>query len=85
MPLRIDSESELRDKPEHKTNKFWKVYPLIEAVRQQCLSLVREEYLSIDEHMIPFTGRDPAKQFVNGKPSLEGRNFFLLWKVGYCL
>ena len=61
----------LRDKPEHETNKLWKVYPLIEAVRQKCLSLVREEYLSIDVQMIPFTGRATAQQFVKGKPSLE--------------
>ena len=73
----------LRDKPEHETNKFWKVYPLIEAVRQKCLSLVREEYLSIDEQMIPFTGRAPAKQFVKGKPSPEGlKNFVCCGKSG---
>ena len=63
----------LRDQPEHESNKFWKVSPLIEAERQKCLSLVREEYLSIDEQMVPFTGRALAKQFVKGKHSPEGR------------
>ena len=73
----------LRDKPEHETNKFWKVYHLIEAVRQKCLSLVREEYLSIDEQMIHFTGRAPAKQFVKGKPSPKGlKNYVGCGKSG---
>ena len=73
----------LRDKPEHETKKFWKVNPLIEATRQKCLSLVREEYLSIDEQMIPFTGCAPAKQFVKGKPSPEGlKNLVCCGKSG---
>ena len=45
-------------------NKFWKVQPLIDTVRKRCRELPREEFCSVDEQMVPFTGRVPAKQFI---------------------
>lgn len=39
------------------TDKFWKVKPLLEVVRSQCLELEVLEHSSIDEQMAPFTGR----------------------------
>ncbi|XP_070385990.1 piggyBac transposable element-derived protein 3-like [Dermacentor albipictus] len=58
-------------------DKFWKVRPVIEAIRSRCLQLEPLEHNSIDEQMIPFTGRVPAKQFVKGKPNPEGVKVFL--------
>ncbi|KAL3221916.1 hypothetical protein MRX96_050159 [Rhipicephalus microplus] len=58
-------------------DKFWKVRPLSEAVRGRCLQLVPLEKNSIDEQMVPFTGRIAAKQFVKGKPNPEGVNVFV--------
>ena len=51
-------------------NKFWKIQPLVECIHSRCLELPREEYCSVDEQMIPFEGRTPAKQFVANKPNL---------------
>ncbi|KAH9374626.1 hypothetical protein HPB48_014673 [Haemaphysalis longicornis] len=59
------------------TDKFWKVRPLLDAVRKRCLELSATEKNSIDEQMIPFTGRVAAKQFVRNKPNPEGVKVFL--------
>ncbi|KAL3219342.1 hypothetical protein MRX96_030487 [Rhipicephalus microplus] len=59
------------------TDKFWKVRPLLDAVRKRCLELPATEKNSIDEQMIPFTGRVAAKQFVRNKPNPEGVKVFL--------
>ena len=47
--------------------KFWKFEPIISAIRGACLQLPREKNCAIDEQMIPFTGRVPAKQFIKSK------------------
>uniref|UniRef100_A0A2C9K6K3 PiggyBac transposable element-derived protein domain-containing protein n=1 Tax=Biomphalaria glabrata TaxID=6526 RepID=A0A2C9K6K3_BIOGL len=65
------------------SNKFWKVQPLIDAVRARCLQLPREEFSAVDEQMIPFTGRVPAKQFIKSKPNPVGvKNFVICGKSG---
>lgn len=57
-------------------DKLWKVRPLLDRIRQTCLSLKQEERQSIDEQMIPFKGRTIMKQFVRGKPNPVGlKNF----------
>lgn len=49
----------------HSDNKLWKVQPIINAVRNVCLTLPRDNVsYSIDEQMIPFTGRCHLKQYV---------------------
>ena len=54
-----------RDLVPENNGRFWKVNPVIEAVRKRYKELLLEEYKSIDEQMIPFTDRMPAKQFNN--------------------
>lgn len=72
-----------REPPPGNTNRFWKVDPVVKAVRKRCLELQPEEYNSVDEQMIPFTGRAPAKQFVKNKPNPVGiKNFVICGKSG---
>lgn len=58
------------------TDKFWKVRPLVEVVRERCLQLNVIEQSSIDEQMIPFTGKIPANQVIRSKPNPVGVNTF---------
>lgn len=59
------------------TDKFWKVKPIVDAVRRRCLQLVPLTDNSVDEQMIPFTGRVAAKQFIRSKPNPEGVKVFV--------
>ena len=63
--------------PMGNTNKYWKVQPMVEAVRSACHSLPHEDYNSIDEQMIPFHGRVPARQYIKNKPNPVGLKSFV--------
>ncbi|XP_049855407.1 uncharacterized protein LOC126335972 [Schistocerca gregaria] len=45
-------------------DKLWKVRPLIDAFRNKCISLPMSQHLSVDEQMIPFTGRSSSDGLV---------------------
>jgi hypothetical protein len=75
-----------REPPENNTNKFWKIEPVVNAVRKRCLSLPQDEYSAVDEQMILFTGRMPAKQAIKSKPNPVGlKNWVICGKSGRVL
>ena len=45
-----------QERPRESANLYWKVAPIIDAVRNACMSLPPEENNSIDEQLIPFQG-----------------------------
>lgn len=62
-----------------KSNKLWKVQPVIDFVRSRCLVIDRfSTYYSIDEQMILFLGRCAVRQFVKGKTRPVGLKNFLI-------
>ncbi|XP_068082072.1 piggyBac transposable element-derived protein 3-like [Anabrus simplex] len=64
-------------KPEN-NDRFWKVRPIYNYIRKQCLDLEIEKIISIDEQMIPFRGQLNVKQYVKGKPFPWGIKLFAL-------
>ncbi|XP_067930723.1 piggyBac transposable element-derived protein 3-like [Watersipora subatra] len=71
---------------EKKADRLWKVRPLVEQIRTACTQVARGDKVSIDEQMIFFTGRCPARQYVPRKPSPTGlKNFVLAIPSGMVL
>ncbi|XP_037026607.1 piggyBac transposable element-derived protein 3-like [Bradysia coprophila] len=72
--------------PKDCTDKFVRVRPLMDAVRKRCLELPVEEFLSVDEQMIPMRGRvtKGVKQYVKNKPKIKWgiKNLVLCGKSG---
>lgn len=65
--------------PEMRQNdKLWKVRPLINRVLLGCYAQEREQKISIDEMIIPFTGSCAIRQYCPGKPHPTGLKAFVL-------
>ncbi|GBP52505.1 PiggyBac transposable element-derived protein 3 [Eumeta japonica] len=70
-----------------KGNVLWKVQPMIDKVKDTCNKLERVPgFYSIDEQMIPFTGRCKLRQVVKNKPRPVGlKNFVMTTSEGLML
>ncbi|CAH2101779.1 unnamed protein product [Euphydryas editha] len=59
-------------------DRLWKVRPLIESVLRGCLAQRRQQKISVDEMIIPFTGACAMRQYCPGKPHPIGLKAFIL-------
>lgn len=57
-------------------DRLFKVRPLFEMLRQNCISQEPEEHNSIDEQMIPFKGRSFLRRYMPKKPHKWGFKIF---------
>lgn len=61
------------------SNKLWKVQPVIDTVRNQGMKIERTKgNYSLDEQMIPFSGKCIVKQYVRNKPRPVGLKNFVI-------
>ncbi|XP_069701493.1 piggyBac transposable element-derived protein 3-like [Periplaneta americana] len=72
----IDDNSVSED--DRKKDRFWKVRPMLDIVRQSCLQTPQPQNVSIDEQMIPFYGHVSMRQYVRGKPCPVGLKLFVM-------
>lgn len=83
----VDSDTQSLPLNNESPNPLWKVQPIIDRVRTACNKLERVPgYYSIDEQIIPFTGRCALRQVVKNKPRPVGlKNFVLTTSDGLML
>ncbi|XP_063827581.1 piggyBac transposable element-derived protein 3-like [Ostrinia nubilalis] len=63
---------------ERSADKLWKVRPLINAIKQGCRALPKQQCLCVDEIIVPFTEQCSIKQYCPGKPNPVGLKMFVL-------
>ncbi|XP_064473141.1 piggyBac transposable element-derived protein 2-like [Ornithodoros turicata] len=69
-----------------KSDRLWKIKPVINSIREACRKPPRPSMVSIDDQIIPFTGITTLKQYVPGKPHITDlRNFVLASPSGLVL
>lgn len=65
--------------PEEKAkDKLFKMRPLIDHVKKGCRLQDKNQYICVDEMIIPFTGTCRIRQYCPGKPHPTGLKAFVL-------
>ena len=75
--MRANSSSDLSD-DDKKKDLLWRVRPVLDSFRDSCLKIPRSTKLCVDEMMISFQGRMPARQYLLLKPHPFGMKVFVL-------
>ena len=67
------------------SDRLYKLRPLLDHLQNQFVEMYQlEEHLSVDKSMIPYFGRNYAKQYIKGKPIRFGlKNWPLCSSSGY--
>uniref|UniRef100_UPI00358E218E piggyBac transposable element-derived protein 3-like n=1 Tax=Myxine glutinosa TaxID=7769 RepID=UPI00358E218E len=74
--IHMNDNTNLKKKGDPGYDPLFKVRPVLEKVRANCLKVEPEENNSIDEQMIPFKGRSSMKQYIKNKPHKWGIKVF---------
>ncbi len=74
--IHMNDNTNVKQKGEPGYDPLFKVRPVLEKVRANCLKVEPEENHSIDEQMIPFKGKIGMKQYIKNKPQKWGIKVF---------
>nr|XP_039255146.1 piggyBac transposable element-derived protein 3-like [Styela clava] len=74
--IHMVDNTNLKQKGDPDYDPLFKVRPVLEKVRKNCLKIEPEEKQSVDEQMIPFKGRIGMKQYIKNKPHKWGIKVF---------
>uniref|UniRef100_A0A6Q2ZH78 PiggyBac transposable element-derived protein domain-containing protein n=1 Tax=Esox lucius TaxID=8010 RepID=A0A6Q2ZH78_ESOLU len=74
--IHMNDNTNVKQKGEPGYDPLFKVRPVLEKVRANCLKVEPEENHSIDEQMIPFKGKIGMKQYIKNKPHKWGIKVF---------
>ena len=69
------------------SDKFQKVRPLFNGINEQCiLNYQPTQHVSVDESMVPYFGKNGAKQYIHGKPiKFEFKLWVMATPLAYCI
>ncbi|KAM4552082.1 piggyBac transposable element-derived protein 1-like [Odontesthes bonariensis] len=74
--IHMNDNTNMKQKGEPGYDPLFKVRPVLEKVRANCLKVEPEENHAIDEQMIPFKGKIGMKQYLKNKPQKWGIKVF---------
>ncbi|XP_028657085.1 piggyBac transposable element-derived protein 3-like [Erpetoichthys calabaricus] len=64
--------------PNEKTDKLFKIRPLIDHLQKKFREIPMPQMLCVDEQIVPFKGRSSMKQYIPSKPHKWGYKLFVL-------
>ena len=74
--LHFNDNTKMKKKNEQGYDPLFKIKPVLEHVRKNCLKVEPEEKSSVDEQMVAFKGRLGIKQYIKNKPTKWGIKIF---------
>ena len=74
--LHFNDNTKDKKRDDETRDRLFKIRPLLEMLRQDCLSQKPEEHNSIDEQMIPFKDRSFLRSYMPEKPKKWGFKIF---------
>lgn len=74
--LHMNDNNNAKNKGDPEYDALFKVRPVLDIIRANCLKVEPEEFHSVDETMIPFKGNLAMKQYIKSKPHKWGIKVF---------
>ena len=72
----MDNHSAPRNVQDESKYQSFKIRPLFERLRKNCVKQIPEEHNSFDEQMVPFKGRYFVRRYMPNKPHKWGFKIF---------
>jgi len=83
--LHFNDNSKALGKNDSSYDRLYKIRPLLQMLRENCLTVPPEEINSVDEQIIPFKGKSSLRRYLPKKPKKWGFKIFSRnGQSGYC-